>query len=126
MKPILMVAALALGAAGAAAQDIAGDWQGTLKAGPAELQLAIHIARDPDGSFRGTLDSLDQGAKGIPIAAISLKDSTVTFQVPAVHGSYRGTLEGSLIKGTWTQPRGFLSTCIAPPPPTSGGARRTR
>ena len=108
MKPILIVvAALALDAAGAAAQDIAGDWQGTLKAGPAELRLAIHIARDPDGSFKGTLDSLDQGAKGIPIAAISLKDSAVSFQVPAVHGSYRGMVEGSLIKGTWTQGQGL-------------------
>ncbi len=55
------------------AQNIAGDWQGTLKAGPAELRLVLHIAKNADGSFKATLDSVDQGANGIPVTSISLR-----------------------------------------------------
>ena len=35
----------ALFGSGLYAQDIAGDWQGTLKAGPQELRLILQIAK---------------------------------------------------------------------------------
>jgi len=92
-------------AGNARAQDIVGDWQGTLKAGPAELRLVLHIARNADGSFKATLDSVDQGANGIPVTSISLKDSKLNFAVDSVHGSYDGkvTADATAISGTWTQ-----------------------
>ena len=73
MRRLLVVLMLGLGAAGAAsAQNLAGDWQGTLKAGEAELRLVLHITKADDGSWKGTLDSVDQGANGIPVTTISL------------------------------------------------------
>ena len=87
------------------AQDIAGDWQGILHAGPADLRLAFHFTRSAGGAWSGTLDSLDQGAKGLPLAEMAVKDSSVSFRVPVVRGSYTGTVDeqAASIHGTWTQ-----------------------
>ncbi|HKN59949.1 MAG TPA: alpha/beta hydrolase [Candidatus Acidoferrales bacterium] len=106
MRRLLVVLILSLGAAGAAsAQNLAGDWQGTLKPGEAELRLVLHITKADDGSWKGTLDSLDQGANGIPVTSISLKESKLTFTVEPVNGSYEGTVnaDATEISGTWTQ-----------------------
>jgi fermentation-respiration switch protein FrsA (DUF1100 family) len=87
------------------AQDIAGDWQGTLSAGGAELRLVLHIAKGADGALKATLDSVDQGANGIPVNTITLKDSKLNLAVDAVHGTYEGKLstDGKTISGTWSQ-----------------------
>jgi|HubBroStandDraft_6_1064221.scaffolds.fasta_scaffold83946_2 hypothetical protein len=92
----------------AAAQPaIAGDWAGTLKAGPAELRLVLHITAARDGSLSATLDSVDQGANGIPINSVALKDGKLNLDVQAVQGTYEGTVnkDASGINGTWTQGR---------------------
>ncbi len=88
-----------------AAQDIAGDWQGTLSNAGAELRLVLHVKKMPDGSLTATLDSVDQGANGIPVSGISIKDSKLNLEVSAVHGSYAGTVnkDATQIDGTWTQ-----------------------
>jgi hypothetical protein len=105
MKRLLILAFVTLTACAAYAQNIVGDWQGTLKAGPAELRLVLHIAQGPDGNFKATMDSIDQGANGIPITSMSLKDSKLDFTVDAVHGSYEGKVnsDGTAISGTWSQ-----------------------
>jgi len=88
-----------------AALDIAGDWQGTIDAGIAQLHVVLHVGKSADGGYKATLDSVDQGANGIPISSISVKDSQVDFSSEAVHGTYQGKLnaDGSLIEGTWSQ-----------------------
>jgi len=85
--------------------SIAGDWSGTLKAGPAELRLVLHITAAKDGSLSATLDSVDQGANDIPINAVTLKDGKLNLDVQAVQGTYEGTVnkDASAIAGTWTQ-----------------------
>src|SRR5271154_3775889 len=90
------------GIAAAQAQNIVGDWQGTLKAGGAELRLVLHVARNADGNLKATLDSVDQGANGIPVTSISLKDSKLNFTVDAVHGTYEGklTADATNVSGT--------------------------
>jgi uncharacterized protein len=89
----------------AGAQTVAGDWQGTLRVGAASLRIAVHINADPDGKLSGTLDSLDQGARGIRLGAITVNNRQVTFTVPAVAGSFDGKLseDGNTIDGSWTQ-----------------------
>lgn len=106
MQRVLVCAVLAfLGVGLSSAQNIVGDWQGALKAGGAELRLDLHIARNADGSLKATLDSVDQGANGIPVTSISLKDSKLNFTVDAVHGAYDGKVAADVteISGTWTQ-----------------------
>jgi pimeloyl-ACP methyl ester carboxylesterase len=106
MRRLLVVLILSLGTVGAAsAQNLAGDWQGTLKPAGAELRLVLHITKADDGSWKGTLDSVDQGANGIPVTSISLKESKLKFAVESVNGSYEGTVnaDATEISGTWTQ-----------------------
>jgi hypothetical protein len=103
----LWVASLAVVLAGSAvnAQEVTGDWLGTLSANGVELHLALHISKATDGSLKATLDSIDQGANGIPVGPITLADSKLNFTVPAVSGGYEGKVNvgGTAITGTWTQ-----------------------
>jgi uncharacterized protein len=89
----------------AAASPLAGDWDGTLDAGVAQLRLVLHIKANDDGSFIATLDSVDQGANGIPVENVSFENNTLKLEIPAVHGSYVGLLdkEGKTLTGKWTQ-----------------------
>ena len=106
MKNILMLAALVFSTVRAGhSQNIVGDWQGTLKAGMAELRLVLHIASDQDGNLKATMDSVDQGANGIPVTSISLKESKLSLAVDSVHGTYEGKVNSDVtaIAGTWTQ-----------------------
>jgi Dienelactone hydrolase and related enzymes len=107
MKIQTLLAAALLGLAGSAlhAQDVAGDWQGTLKADGVELRLALHITKSADGSLGATLDSIDQGAKGIPAGSVTLRDSKLSFTVSTVNGSYEGKVNAAanVIDGIWTQ-----------------------
>ena len=105
MKRILIFAALTLMTSVAQAQDIVGDWQGTLSTGGAELRLVLHITNGTDGALKATLDSIDQGSNGIPVNTITFKDSKLSLGVDAVHGTYEGkvTSDGKRITGTWTQ-----------------------
>jgi uncharacterized lipoprotein YmbA len=104
-KSLVLTALIFLGSLAGFAQNIAGDWHGTLHAGPAELRLALHFTKTADGGYTATMDSLDQGAIGIPITAVSLKDSKLNLTVDAVHGTYEGKVnaDGTELTGTWTQ-----------------------
>lgn len=103
-----VVALMALTASLACAQDISGDWQGTLKAGAQELRILLQIAKSDNGGWRVTMVSIDQtpdrGA-GIPITSFSLDGSNIRFAIPVIRGSYDGKLSanGKSIAGTWTQ-----------------------
>ncbi len=81
--------------------EIAGDYSGIL--GP--LHLKLHITATPDGSLSGTLDSPDQGAVGIPCSDFQYDGATLSFAVPAVHGTWKGTVadSGRSLGGTWSQ-----------------------
>jgi hypothetical protein len=100
-------AAMPAGAAAPAVASIVGDWHGSLDAGGKTLRLVLHIPATTVGTQTGTIDSLDQGLSGIPVTALIVKDSKLTFAVDSlpVHASYEGTVKpgGAGIDGTWTQ-----------------------
>jgi hypothetical protein len=102
---LLAFALAALTSVSSAQSQVAGDWQGTLSAGGAQLHLVLHLAAAKDGSLSGSLDSVDQGANGIPITTAALKDSKLSLVIDAVHGTYDGTVnkDATEIDGTWTQ-----------------------
>ena len=103
MKRILLLALMA--ALPAIAEDIAGDWIGTLNDGPMNLRLLLHITKGTDGALKATMDSLDQGATGIPISAIELKESKLTFTSAMISASYEGKVnqDYTAIDGVFTQ-----------------------
>ena len=80
---------------------VAGDYAGTL--GP--LHVKLHLMTDAAGAITGTLDSTDQGALGIPCADFHLDGQALTFAVPAVHGTWKGTVsaDGAALTGSWDQ-----------------------
>lgn len=79
-----------------------GIWLGSLAAGSSTLRLQFHL--DP-AVGACSLDSLDQGAKGIGCTDLKNDGQNVSFVVPAVHGQFHGTLtsDGNTLKGTWSQ-----------------------
>ena len=89
----------------AAAPNVAGDWDGALDTPAGQLRLVLHLTAGAGGSLTATLDSVDQGAMGIPVSSASLKAGKLTLTVDAVNGSYEGTVNAgaSAIEGTWTQ-----------------------
>ena len=105
MKTFLAVALGISTACAARAQNIVGDWQGTLDTGQVQLRLALHITKGDDGGYKATLDSVDQGANGIPVSSVVLKGSKLNLTVDAVNGTYEGDVnaDASEIKGTWSQ-----------------------
>jgi hypothetical protein len=92
---------------GTPGEGVVGDWGGTLSIGPMELRLALHVEQTEDGGLTGTLDSIDQGAMGIPISAMTYEAESreFWFESNAIGGEYRAVLnhDGSALEGTWTQ-----------------------
>ena len=84
---------------------LVGNWDGSLDAGAAQLRLVLHIKADSIGGYTATLDSVDQGANGIPVEKVSFEGNTLKLDIPAIHASYEGSLdkEGKTLTGKWTQ-----------------------
>jgi pimeloyl-ACP methyl ester carboxylesterase len=106
MRPVLILVLLLMAALRSVqAQEVTGDWQGTLSSGSLALHLVLHIRTGADGTLQATLDSVDQGANRIPVSSITLKDAKLNLVVDAVQGTYAGRVaaDGNTIAGTWTQ-----------------------
>ncbi len=110
------------GAQDAPAQKIAGDWQGTLDVGAMKLRLVLHFAAENDGNIRGTMDSLDQGAKGLKIDKVTVEGQIMKFAMSNISATYEGTINGDEITGKFTQggvpfSLSFKRGNTPPPPP---------
>ncbi len=103
MKKLIVMAVLS--GCACAAQDMVGDWQGTLRLDtPAELRIVLHVTKADDGHWKATMDSPDQNIVGMPANNLNIQNSKLTFTVDAVHGSYDGKLKSNgVISGYWTQ-----------------------
>ncbi len=80
-----------------------GIWLGVLDTGAVKLRLAFHVDKQPDGSLRATLDSLDQGATGIAVDRAVLTGSSVRFEMTKLGATFEGKLDGDALAGTFTQ-----------------------
>ena len=88
-----------------AVPDIRGYWKATLDAQGTKLRLALKIGKATNGKFSGTMDSLDQGAREIPITAITFKTPQVKLEWKLLNASFTGTLSqnGQSMTGQWEQ-----------------------
>ena len=87
-------------------KDIEGLWMGSLKVqNVMELRILFNISTKTDGSISATMDSLDQGAKGIPVEVATYKDGSLRLEVKSIKGVFEGTLnaDGKSIDGNWKQ-----------------------
>jgi uncharacterized protein len=86
-------------------RKIAGTWQGTLHVSGISLRIVFHLSEPLPGRYMATMDSPDQGAKGIPVDSAALAGDAVYLRVGVARGEYSGRLlpGDSLITGTWSQ-----------------------
>lgn len=84
------------------AQNIAGDWKGTLSVQGVDLELVFHLAGE-NGSLTGTMDVPMQGATGIPVDVIEQTGNELKLGVSAAQITYKGVLQGDSITGNYEQ-----------------------
>jgi len=99
-----MVGLLAFSAGAAQAQDLTGNWQGTLQLGGNGLRTVIKVTKD-DGKYQATLYNVDQGSPPLPINTFTLDGRTVQFTIKGLDANYTGTLapDGNSITGKVSQ-----------------------
>lgn len=105
IKRFLGLAALVVGVTTwGGAQDISGDWQGPLTTSMGELRLVVHVTKQADGTYKGTMDSPDQAIMGAALDTITLGGSKVHFTLNVAKGVFDGSLKGNgSITGNWVQ-----------------------
>jgi hypothetical protein len=103
MKKISIVLLFAMITCQLFAQNITGDWNGSLKVQGIQLRLVFHITKT-DAGFSGTMDSPDQGAFGIPVSSVSFVNPSFKVEMTNLKAEYQGTLDtGDSIVGTFKQ-----------------------
>lgn len=85
--------------------DIAGIWEGKLQVPGMELRIVFHITVNPEGELIATMDSPDQGVRGIPVDEVILQDNILQLTIKSIGGSYQGDFNSDLIaiEGIWQQ-----------------------
>ena len=67
---------------GVLAQDITGEWNGVLSVQGMKLRLVFHVTKT-DAGYTATMDSPDQGAKGIPMTSARFENNVLTLLTSA-------------------------------------------
>jgi uncharacterized protein (TIGR03435 family) len=115
MKTLLswVVALVVLSAGAAQAQNLSGNWQGTLEAGGRSLRLVFTVANADGGGLRAVMYSIDQGGQGIP-ATVAVQGSTVRINAAGINVTFEGTLsaDGNSIAGNFVQGGNPISTTL--------------
>jgi len=85
------------------AQDLTGNWQGTLKDAK-DLRLILVVSRE-GGKLQAKLYSIDESPAPYTISSISQEGSTVAFAIDLNGTAYEGKMNaaGTVIAGKWTQ-----------------------
>ena len=73
-------------------QDITGQWNGLLKVRGIQLRVVFNISYI-NNEYKSTMDSPDQGAKGIPVSSTSFADSVLKLEVAIAKIEYAGKLD---------------------------------
>lgn len=108
MKKIILSFCLLLSWAGAFAQKpIEGDWMGKLNLGPQSLTIVLHVNCNAQGEVKCTLDSPDQGVKGIAVETDYCSSDSISVSIASLALSFQGKLKGDEIVGTFIQGQSF-------------------
>jgi hypothetical protein len=93
----------------AVTKDLEGTWNGLLEVGGRQMRLVLKIANQADGTSTGSIQNQDIAGPELAVG-LTQKDKTLAVDVPAISGSFNGTLnaDGTELSGTWTQAGGSL------------------
>lgn len=111
MKRLFTVFALLLAFASVAYSQT-GTWSGNIKVQGVELPLLFHLTQE-----NPTMDSPDQGAKGIPIQVDRSSSGSISIKIPSIGASYQGLWLVKQIMGTFTQHGNSFPLTLVPGEP---------
>jgi len=83
-------------------QEIEGQWNGVLNVHGTQLRIVFHISKTDNG-YNSTMDSPDQGLKGIPVTSTIFEDSILRLGISKIGIEYIGILRQNLIIGNFKQ-----------------------
>lgn len=85
--------------------EIAGTWLGKLKVPGQELRIVFNIKERENGILTATMDSPDQGAKGLKVDTVIFDGRNIKLEVKAARGYFEGTFnhDSLTITGNWHQ-----------------------
>lgn len=84
------------------AQDITGNWMGTLEVMGSKLRIGFNITKT-DTIYTAKMDSPDQGATGLPTNRTTFIHDTLTIDAGGMGIVYSALLEGDSLIGTFEQ-----------------------
>ena len=73
-------------------QDITGSWNGVLDVMGNKLRIVFNVTQTDTG-YVSTMDSPNQGARGIPVTRTTYKKPDIRFELPALGITYEGKLQ---------------------------------
>ena len=86
-----------------------GTWSGKLDVQGTKISLVFHLDEE-----NPTMDSPDQGAKGIPIEVTRTATGSITIKVPSIGATYEGLWLIKQIVGTFKQMGASLPLTLTP------------
>ena len=107
---LLVMAAMTVHAQVNNTTALLGAWSGKLNVGPMSLTLVLHLEQ-ADGYVKVSLDSPDQGAKGIPAFKEYLSDDSLAVKVEMIGMTYRARLKDGQLDGIFSQ-NGFSTRLV--------------
>lgn len=102
MKQVILLSIAVLTGIVVQGQDVTGRWFGALNVQGIRLRLVFDISKSDTG-YSSTMDSPDQGAKGIPVTSTTFENSIVKLDIDALKINYTGELKSDSIVGTFKQ-----------------------
>ena len=76
------------------AQDVSGNWQGTLQAGNG-LRVILKTLKADTGGSKAVVYSIDQGGQADTVTGLTVTGSSISFAVKALDLTYAGTFNSA-------------------------------
>src|ERR1035441_10273266 len=71
------------------AQDISGNWQGTLQTGQGNgLRTLLKISKADNGAWKAVMYSIDQGAQPIAVTSLTVQGLNLNFTITPLDVTY--------------------------------------
>ena len=83
-------------------QDITGQWNGVLKVQGTQLRIVFNITKTGN-VYSSTMDSPDQGAKGIPVTTTTFENTKLKLEIANFKIEYNGDFADNTFTGTFKQ-----------------------
>jgi hypothetical protein len=89
----------------AVSKELEGDWEGKLDIPSGAFVLVVHFKNQADGTVAATMDSVTQGASGLPLNNVKQTGAQVVFELRRIGGRFEGRLDksGAKLSGDWSQ-----------------------